>query len=292
MTSYVYKITCLVNDKVYIGKADNIKKRWNDHKADARRKEPGRYFKIHRALNKYGFDNFIVEEIASFDTVKEALISETEFIKIFRSMEDEFGYNMTEGGDGAKGFRFTEEQKSKMNQDKKEIFLGENNPFYGKNHIEETKDFLSNFIKQRYQSDPERYHQLNVEQCDFNKDDCLEIQKRYLERDITFEELAELFDTNLHAIHNIIHGTYAAIRGFSIITEKDIEDIKQQRAREASKRLSKFSTEQELEIIQTYLNNHITLKKLSELYKATTPTLRKVLKKHNITIEKNRSVVE
>lgn len=140
---YIYKITNLINKKIYIGKTYNIKVRFNAHKAAARRSNKNDYSLIHRALNKYGFENFQIESLAEYSAEEDALQAEKEFIKKYNSMNRDAGYNLTEGCDGSSGFKFTEEQKRSLNQEKKLTYIGENNPFYGKNHSEESLKIIS-----------------------------------------------------------------------------------------------------------------------------------------------------
>lgn len=94
---YIYKITNLINGKVYIGKTlDTIEKRWKDHKSDSVRprceKRP-----LYSAMNKYGVENFIIEEV---EKCSEKELSEREkyWIEFYHSFHD--GYNATTGGDG------------------------------------------------------------------------------------------------------------------------------------------------------------------------------------------------
>ena len=66
----IYKITNMVNDKVYIGQSQDIYNRWKEHKY-ARNK---RYcFALYSAFKKYGFDNFSFEiiERCSFEQLNE-----------------------------------------------------------------------------------------------------------------------------------------------------------------------------------------------------------------------------
>ena len=64
MTCGIYKIENLINGKVYIGKSIEIEKRWQKH-LNAKDN-----FLIHKALRKYGKENFsftILEECSLFD---------------------------------------------------------------------------------------------------------------------------------------------------------------------------------------------------------------------------------
>ena len=59
----IYKITNLINNKIYIGQSVDIKKRWATHKRQAfiKGKEYDKY--LYRAIRKYGIDNFSFEII-------------------------------------------------------------------------------------------------------------------------------------------------------------------------------------------------------------------------------------
>ena len=94
----IYKFTNKINGKIYIGQSTNIEDRYNRHfRADNTRNKP--YF--HRALEKYGKDNFNFEIIELCEKEK---LSEREkyWIKFYHSNDRNIGYNSTNGGEGAK----------------------------------------------------------------------------------------------------------------------------------------------------------------------------------------------
>lgn len=55
---YIYKLTNQINGNFYIGKTTNIKKRMSSHKCDRRC-----ITYLSRAIDKYGFDNFLLKII-------------------------------------------------------------------------------------------------------------------------------------------------------------------------------------------------------------------------------------
>lgn len=79
------------------------------------------------AINKYGWDNFQHEIIASGITLEEANNFEELLISKLNSNDREFGYNLTLGGDGVKGVRCSEERKMELSKS----MSGEGNPMYG-----------------------------------------------------------------------------------------------------------------------------------------------------------------
>lgn len=94
---YIYKITNKINHKVYIGKTlCTVQKRWSEHCNDYK-KERCEKRPLYAAMNKYGIDNFYIEEVEECD---ENILSEREkyWIEYYGSFKN--GYNATIGGDG------------------------------------------------------------------------------------------------------------------------------------------------------------------------------------------------
>lgn len=91
-TSGIYKITCLVNNKCYIGSSVDIYKRLCTHKFQLRRnKHNNKYFQ--RAWNKYGEDNFVFELL---EETSDLLEREAYYFSTTRCCEEEFGFNLCE----------------------------------------------------------------------------------------------------------------------------------------------------------------------------------------------------
>src|SRR5579871_1093931 len=100
---YVYLITNLVNGKVYVGKTNKPKYRWQQHKKVAKgglSKYPNEFSIIHKAINKYGNSNFQFNIIEEFETEDEAYYFETWWIEFLRSNVTTTGYNLNTGGKG------------------------------------------------------------------------------------------------------------------------------------------------------------------------------------------------
>lgn len=122
------------NKKVYIGITSyGAKERW--HNGHGYKKQQMMW----RAIQKYGWEN--VEHIVLFSGLseQEAKDKEIELIRIYRSNERQYGYNIRQGGDVCSGYKLSAETKKRMSESR----TGEKNWLYGKHLSEETKRKLS-----------------------------------------------------------------------------------------------------------------------------------------------------
>ena len=133
-----------INNKSYIGQAKgDPKRRWG--------KQGKNYFSstlFYKAIQKYGWDNF--EHIILFDSLTSEEANRIEFllIELFELRNPLYGYNIREGGKNSAISNITREKLrranlgktlSKETKDKiSKSMEGENNPFYGKHHNEES----------------------------------------------------------------------------------------------------------------------------------------------------------
>lgn len=113
----IYKVTNQINQKSYVGKTElpfNIRK--NNHLSDTRR---GCEFAFHRALRKYGEENFvweIVEDVIEDKTLLDN--KERYYIALYESFGPK-GYNMSEGGEGQTGWVPSDETRAKWSEQRK-----------------------------------------------------------------------------------------------------------------------------------------------------------------------------
>ncbi len=116
----IYKLTCINNGKIYIGKGNNIETRLSNHRRCANRSNGKCYFE--NALIKYGWDSFeveILELIPNFDknnpTHKELIHDkESYYIELFNSTDINVGYNLCKRSNDRTGILCSEETKKKM----------------------------------------------------------------------------------------------------------------------------------------------------------------------------------
>lgn len=95
----IYKITNLINQKVYIGQSINIPTRWTTHKNIAFQPNNKAYNSpLYRSIRKYGLENFDFSVI-EYCNPEELNEKEVYWIKYYSSFEDrDKGYNLTPGG--------------------------------------------------------------------------------------------------------------------------------------------------------------------------------------------------
>lgn len=92
---YVYKITNLINNKIYIGITNNYKKRWANECSNFNDKSKMQV--INYAIQKYKKENFKFEILFSGLSIEEASEKEIELIKKYNSLIP-YGYNVAKGG--------------------------------------------------------------------------------------------------------------------------------------------------------------------------------------------------
>ena len=165
MIGRIYLVTCELTGKWYFGQTiKSIQSRFNEHFRSAQR---GSDHKFHRAIRKYGEENFLVEEVLTVSApTKEKLKAkldflEKHFIQKFDTRRN--GYNSTDGGEsklgyvtseetkrkirfaqlGERGNRFGKKHSSEVIEKLRKMNLGERNPMFGRKLSEETRRKMS-----------------------------------------------------------------------------------------------------------------------------------------------------
>ena len=151
----VYKLTCKINNKIYIGKSVDIRDRIRCHrKSETQGKASSMIIK---AIRKHGWENFEVAILCILEDFEkeekhntELLDLESSYIEEYKSTDKDIGYNIIKYGKDRTGVPHTLETKQKLrearlgkthsNETKKllsEKFSGENHPMWGKHYSEE-----------------------------------------------------------------------------------------------------------------------------------------------------------
>lgn len=126
MTSGIYKYTNKINNHLYIGKSLNIEKRKINHLSCANNPKSKEYnYPLHRAIRKYGIENFdfeIIEEITHENLLLER---EKYWIKYYDSYHNSCHYNITSGGEGVSGYSHKLETKQQISDTLKDFYKTE-----------------------------------------------------------------------------------------------------------------------------------------------------------------------
>src|SRR5580698_8118011 len=121
---YLYKITNVKNNKVYIGQTVQPEKRWYQHKNDSTRYKLS--MTISRAIKKYGNESFIFEVIACCKSLEDANEVETLLVCQYEShVSTGKGYNISHGGTNGRRLPLSAEHKRKLSEIKKGKKLSE-----------------------------------------------------------------------------------------------------------------------------------------------------------------------
>lgn len=142
----IYKTTNILDGKFYIGQHEQLTSGADNYLGS------GTYLK--RSMKKYGKENF-VREILEYCT--SANINDREIYWINITSACIFGYNLTSGGEGTRGYRHTQNSREQMSESRKNVIIteewkqhmreaaakrdqsGENSPTYGKVYTDEEK---------------------------------------------------------------------------------------------------------------------------------------------------------
>jgi group I intron endonuclease len=103
----VYQLTCLANDKLYIGQhsGDDLEAYLRHTLADAFNPHNRKVCRpLYRAMRKYGREAFVIQSLVR--PINKSQMDELEkfFIRTFDTQNREVGYNVTSGGEGVIGY--------------------------------------------------------------------------------------------------------------------------------------------------------------------------------------------
>lgn len=136
-TLEVYKLTNLVNNKVYIGVTSiGSGKRFKLH---VYKTNNGSNYPLHNAIREYGENNFKIDILEICESTEQLRERERYFISLFNSQDSNIGYNTTAGGEY---FEVTQEMRESLSKAQK-----------GRAHVEAYKGVLQydrdgNFLKE------------------------------------------------------------------------------------------------------------------------------------------------
>ena len=160
-----------------MGFATDVLRRMRQHRYAANHSSN---YPIHRAIKKYGWDNFLVETIFQSKD-KKFILKEMEpyFIKEYNSLVDQNGYNITRGGEGTPGYKFKGKAKENFLKAKKEVVKRPNfierMKYLGSHISEETRKKRSEANKKAWQN-----REIRMKMIEAQTKDNQRIEKRKL----------------------------------------------------------------------------------------------------------------
>ena len=146
----IYRHWITINGKEisYIGLHKGVnpqKDRWGQDGKKYKPIKEHRQTKFWRAIQTYGWENFGHEIIGYVEapTLKQLALDLDEWEIYYIAKYDSFynGFNGTTGGQG--GYIVSDDTRIKLSEARKGKYNGENNPFYGRSHSNETRKKLS-----------------------------------------------------------------------------------------------------------------------------------------------------
>ena len=205
---YIYKIQNMINNKLYIGKANNFKARKQAHfNINNLKKEPNKV--LYKAMHKYGFENFKMDivEICDDNNWKER---EKYWIKKLNTIIPN-GYNMIEGGSEPPHYTGEKSPVSKLS-DKEVTEIQE--LLINKSHRE-----LSNIdIAKRYNISVDQIQRINNGTRGYNIELIYPLRKNSIEDNVdeiikllsswkyTCQEIADMYNVSKSCIKEINRG--------------------------------------------------------------------------------------
>ena len=151
MSSGIYIITNIINNKIYIGSTINFSKRWKKHKQHLNNNKHINYH-LQKAWNKYGEKCFKFEILQEVSYSEHLISYEQVYMDYYKSYAKNIGYNIRIKADSNLGIKRRETTRKKLSiiakqrKMKKETKLkislsltGDKNHFYGKKHKKESR---------------------------------------------------------------------------------------------------------------------------------------------------------
>jgi group I intron endonuclease len=112
MEAGIYIIINKINNKKYIGSTKNFKKRWIKHKSELRaRKHHSKH--LENAWSSYGEENFEFKILENLEILAER---EQYYLDLYKTYNEDNGYNICEFAESTKGVKRSEEEKIKLSK--------------------------------------------------------------------------------------------------------------------------------------------------------------------------------
>ena len=226
----IYMYTNKINGKRYVGQTKNFNKRHKQHIMKSSNKAP-----IDRAFNKYGKDNFEIKILAE-DVPTQEKLNEYEkfFIKRYKTLAIENGYNIADGGSNGNPYAGkTEEEMKKIRDRISELKSGENNYWYNKQRPDQSKRMKgkNNPMYGKCGKDAPAYGKKRSKESIQKQSDSIRGGKHHNSKKITSRVVNKVKDGDIVLMHDIYSATSNALdniipmlvnKGYSFVTVSDL----------------------------------------------------------------------
>lgn len=243
---YIYKAINIKNGKVYIGKTCNFKERKWHHERCYQKDD----CIFHRAIEKYGKENFSWEIIDQTSSYEMANILEKEYIIKFNSYKPN-GYNMAKGGDGGsmwnarpvvcltydgeyvKRYDSASETKNDGFHDSEVLMSCKDSRHSCKNHIFMFEDEYTKYGARKYKK-PDNNCKKAIIQCDLNGN--------FIKEFSSIQEASKETRTNRTGISGVLTGKYKSSNGYIFVYKENfpIKNIFQYKHNKKGKKIAQI----------------------------------------------------
>ncbi len=165
--SGIYQIRNLVNGKVYVGSAVDIRHRRNCHFSDLRKNIHCNDY-LQKSFNKYGEDKFIFEIIEIVKNKNKLIEKEQQWLNKTNCNNEQYGYNLCPIAGNSLGYKHTKESLKKMSKfqtgkphrkgkkasEELKLRMSKNSyKFYNSDNGEQVKNKISNSLKAYFKTE-------------------------------------------------------------------------------------------------------------------------------------------
>jgi group I intron endonuclease len=273
---YIYKITNIINNKIYIGQTNNPALRWSQHKSNAKYNRNTQV--ITRAISKHGQNNFIFEVIASCLDQENVDRSEERIIYQYDSRNPDKGYNVDPGGNTTPR---TPEILKKISDSLRNFYKNNYNKMKGKNLPEEWRNNISKASIGKPGTNSGKI---------FDDDWRLKISKSQVGKenkkirrfnDITEKEICRLYIEEERSMYYLgKHFNCQRTLINDILIRNNVPKRQSNYAGKSNKNL--FSVEEELKICKEYSSGNYSRREIAKKFSCNKTTIRCILLRHGI----------
>jgi|ERR1035437_3653246 group I intron endonuclease len=276
---YIYKITNIINQKIYIGQTNNPNLRWSQHKSNAKYSRGNQI--ITKAITKYGSNNFKFEVISTCLPQCDVDLTEEQIIGQYDSRNKIIGYNIDPGGNTSPR---SPETSKKISDALIKFYESHDSPLKGIRHSEESKKKMSEIAIGKPGTNTGKTFSnewaMNISKANAGK----ERKSRRRFSDEIEKEICGLYVKENKSMYSL--GIQFDCYRSLIIAILDRHNIIRRESNYNNITNSKytFTLEQEKEICDKYSAGDISRNKLSKQYNCGSTTIREILLRNNIKL--------